>query len=533
MKTNEIIVPFDVVLPASTIIRAGDLTMLYEEGNLRNIKHGHIEIIRMIYPAIRNQHWQTAPYELQDEKVELSEKGFMISYKAMYKFQELHYKAFCTIEGKQDNTIIFSFEGEALSPFLRNRIGLCVLHPVRECIGRKVIITGADGSLRHFEFPELISPHQPFVDIRELQWETEYGIKGTLVFEGDIFETEDQRNWTDSSFKTYSTALHLPYPVQVVTGQKTGQRVTLKVSLGASGIPGKKGSITEEKLSFPNIGYIWPQMEETTAEQINRLKKIPFHHCRIEVRFDKKDWQKEFSTACSQIRQTGVPIELIVFFEKANDAELKELITEIEKPGIRVFSILVLQNNHRCTPPVLMKSAYDSIKESFPSARVGYGTDEHFAELNRNRPMDIPFDFVNFTIYPQVHNSDIRTIIENLENQADTLASAKIFIQGRPIHISPLLFNKSFNADPRLQSRFAALWTLIAIQNVSETELITLDGSFIPDSGATPLYDLLLMISEFKPQWIIRRYEDNELLVNGLMLENADGERIFFTGLPK
>jgi len=34
----------------------------------------------------------------------------------------------------------------------------------------------------------------------------------TISFEGDVFETEDQRNWTDASFKTYCPPLRLPYP---------------------------------------------------------------------------------------------------------------------------------------------------------------------------------------------------------------------------------------------------------------------------------------------------------------------------------
>ena len=38
---------------------------------------------------------------------------------------------------------------------------------------------------------------------------------------------EDQRNWTDASFKTYGTPLELPFPVEVVSGTKIVQTVTL------------------------------------------------------------------------------------------------------------------------------------------------------------------------------------------------------------------------------------------------------------------------------------------------------------------
>jgi D-apionolactonase len=40
---------------------------------------------------------------------------------------------------------------------------------------------------------------------------------------------EDQRNWTDASFKTYSTPLELPFPVEVAAGERIFQRVVLSI----------------------------------------------------------------------------------------------------------------------------------------------------------------------------------------------------------------------------------------------------------------------------------------------------------------
>ncbi len=64
-------------------------------------------------------------------------------------------------------------------------------------------------------FPEEISPHQPFRDIRAMHWKITDSMEAHLYFEGDVFETEDQRNWTDASYKTYSTPLDQPYPAKV------------------------------------------------------------------------------------------------------------------------------------------------------------------------------------------------------------------------------------------------------------------------------------------------------------------------------
>jgi hypothetical protein len=95
--------------------------------------------------------------------------------------------------------------GAALSDFQKNRIGFCVLHPIRECAGKTATTFHSDGSMSQFIFPEQISPTQPVKNVKSMIWEAAPGIKARLDFSGDIFEMEDQRNWTDASFKTYCT----------------------------------------------------------------------------------------------------------------------------------------------------------------------------------------------------------------------------------------------------------------------------------------------------------------------------------------
>ena len=69
-----------------------------------------------------------------------------------------------------------------------------------------------------------------------------------LYFEGDVFETEDQRNWTDASYKTYSTPLDQPYPAKVTKGTALFQRIEFSLE--------SKLPVTErkdEKIFF-NVG---------------------------------------------------------------------------------------------------------------------------------------------------------------------------------------------------------------------------------------------------------------------------------------
>ena len=47
--------------------------------------------------------------------------------------------------------------------------------------------------------------------------------------EGDTFEMEDQRNWTDASYKTYVRPLALPWPYTLEPARADRQSVTLAI----------------------------------------------------------------------------------------------------------------------------------------------------------------------------------------------------------------------------------------------------------------------------------------------------------------
>lgn len=138
-----------------------------------------------------------------------------------------------SITGDRNNTVIFSFEGTALSSFEKNRIGICVLHPTDTCTGRNCIITHTDDSTEQSYFPEEISPVQVFKDVRSMKWLSDK-ITCSIDFEGDVFETEDQRNWYDDSYKTYSTPLSIPFPVRISEGTRISRRVTVRTGANAN-----------------------------------------------------------------------------------------------------------------------------------------------------------------------------------------------------------------------------------------------------------------------------------------------------------
>ena len=129
-------------------------------------------------------------------------------------------------------------DGRGAADMLYNRIGFCMLHPWRGA-ARLVLTRGEtpSGTRSRQRCRGLIAPQRfekgayvPAVSVtrRRLEIELERAAARSLEFDGDLFETEDQRNWTDASFKTYCTPLALGFPHELTDGERTlAQAVTV------------------------------------------------------------------------------------------------------------------------------------------------------------------------------------------------------------------------------------------------------------------------------------------------------------------
>lgn len=123
-------------LPVRRPLRAGPLTLEYEDGDLRYIRLGDREVVRRWYVAVRDRDWGTVPGHLSGENIEIESDHFRIEYCVEHRQGDIDLAWTGSISGTAEGTIRFRMEGIARSTFLRNRIGFCVLHPIRECTAR-------------------------------------------------------------------------------------------------------------------------------------------------------------------------------------------------------------------------------------------------------------------------------------------------------------------------------------------------------------------------------------------------------------
>ena len=554
------------LLPAQTKLKAGELDLVYENGAIRWIKLGDTEILRMIYSAVRDRNWGTIEPKIESEILEIGENSFDIRLKVSYHADPIHFVADYHISGEK-NRIRFEMLGTALSDFLKNRIGFCVLHPIAECIGKKAKVSHPDGSRSDFVFPEQIAAHQPVKNIQSINWSPESGITVEMNLSGDIFEMEDQRNWTDASFKTYCTPLELDFPVQMKMGDSVSQVVELIVKTEAL----QKNSEVEYVFSWnhdqiselPELGTALSSRKETmTGTEINLLKKLQVKYLRVELKMQEVGVRYVLEKATRESLLLACPLFVVLYFSDNYLAEYQQFADMSNELDVWIKYLLPVGENH------LSFAAFDElepqIRKDFPGIQLGTGVNACFAELNRTRPIAEKADFVSFTICPQVHAFDCASLVENLAAQAEVIKSAKNLFKGKPIFISPVSLKQRFNVvatatepeslagtlpssvDPQQMSVFAASWTLGSLKFLAQTgvDLISyyesvgwkglIQGKYEPDcpvkfqakaNDIFPVYEAMKEITGFSQ--VLHSQSSHPLLFDGLVVKSKLETKLF------
>ena len=283
-------------VPAPMVeLRAGPVSVWFDRQwvSLRRFRIGSREALRAIYPAVRTNTWKTVAPLVKKVRIDSSADRFRITFEARHVVgagADFVWRGELT--GEPDGTVTYRFDGRARSAFESNRTGLCVLHPSLECAGRRVAVEHVDGRTTRSVFPDTVSPHQPFFDIRSLTHEVAPGLSVRVTMEGEAFEMEDQRNWTDASFKTYGGALSRGLPLRFSAGQRVQQTARFEVLEAPPARlrrlpvqPTRLRLPTAATTALPSIGTRWaPEPGPLEAQDVERLRSLEIRPFRDRCR---------------------------------------------------------------------------------------------------------------------------------------------------------------------------------------------------------------------------------------------------------
>jgi hypothetical protein len=515
------------VAPARRL-SAGSLSCWLSEGGLRDVRWCDVEVVRGISYLFRDRDWGTSSASVERLAVEESRDAFRVRFDLRIATPEGCLNAEARIEGRSSGELDFEVIAAPDAPLETNRCGFVVLHPAAVA-GSALRVEHTDGRVSDTEFPLEISPAQPVFDIRALAHSPCEGVEAACRLEADLphdpagkFEMEDQRNWSDASFKTYVASLLDPWPYVLPAGKRLAQRISVRMTgrprVAAQGSAdrsiefGSPGAAT-----MPEIGVgVPPGLHRADPREVDALRGLRASWWIAEATLDQADVSADLAAVAAHRRGLPVRVQLDMVVPDSLSAEeaAARSAAVCEAVGLAVDAVRLLavsylksfQPSDRWPDLPPLEEYARAARKSFPHARVGGGMFTYFTELNRKRPSADELDFIGHATCPIVHAADDRSVMQTMEALPHIVSSVRAAWPGMPYRLGPSAIAMRRNpygdapasnprrervplaaVDPRHGARFGVAWVVAYAATVAPLglELLALLDGHGP-SGPLP-----------------------------------------------
>ena len=485
----------EAVAPLRQLV-AGPLGVAVADGAIRSLSWHGVEVLRGVDYPVRNADWGTYPSSTASENIEELEDRF--TYTRQFTVGRGLFAGRFACEGRAYGAVKFSLQLTAAREARVNRAGFVVLHPVSGFAGAPLEIVHGDGTRESTRFPEFISPSQPIFDIASML-QTANGVVADIVFSGDVFEMEDQRNWSDASYKSYCRPLSLPYPYDVPAGTVIEQSILIRLS--GSGSLGAKSAGDEFRLG-PPTGRPLPELAlalETGWESTDpALADLNPSSTVLRLDLTTPDWAASLPTLLKSVHGE-LDLELVVSDDAfAIAQEMAGLRTELAQSGTTPRSVTPLPRAYlksyqpQATWPsgATPEAAIAAARQLFSDVSIGGGMLSNFTELNRYRGAALAGDFLTHGTTAIVHAADDASVLQTLEALPQIFASAEALAPGKPYRLGLVSIGMRSNpygtaladnpegrripmamSDPRLDGLFGASFLVGAVASTENSRV--------------------------------------------------------------
>jgi len=247
---------------------------------------------------------------------------------------------------------------------------------------------------------------------------------------GKVLEAEDQRNWTDNTYKIYSGSLSEPRPFVASAGSIWSQSVTFEIDPPSNQVPDGSKIVVKEIDSLPSIGLQFNTDSLLPADALNTaLFFLDIDHIRV---------NEESVTAqkINAVSANGLIVEAALLSSNSGE-KLHQDIAHLNKQ-IPAGSRILIQREGREIVEQLDLPLNKSLSSFVP------GTDAYLVDLHRNK---YQFgDSISYSMVPTVHSSDTETIFKTLYTQIESINFAQEFLAPQVL-ISPITFSTRGNPE--------------------------------------------------------------------------------------
>lgn len=403
-----------------------------------DIKFQGQTVLRSVRAVIRDRNWNTADLEI--DTLTQTENVFELAVHSVGFDAEFAGIVSAKFEGA---VATFTMELTAQQAYETNRTGLIVLHSP-DVAGAKLEVTHSNGETESAKFPMSISPNQPVLDIAALGWQ-QGNLQIDLAFAGDVFEMEDQRNWSDASFKTYSRPLSKPFPYSVASGEKILQILKIQVQQISAPIERAK----QNRIALTKSGK-FPQIEVGASTAPDALPESwetfgnPKNYSPVtEVTLVELDLQST-NWKAALIRAAQSSKKLDVRFIANAESDLLAAVTQLQE--LPVVRVAVFDSASHVSNPALVEAVRQALAEAKITIPVASGARSHFTEFNREQETILPGAIeITFASTPLFHSLTTEQLLESVAMQRIIAHQVVKMADGKPVHIGPITLRPRFN----------------------------------------------------------------------------------------
>jgi D-apionolactonase len=482
-------------------VAAGGATLTVVNGTVRWIAAGGTETVRGIYGAVRDPNWATIQPVFTTYEGDIQEDAFTIRFQAQcVRPGDVDVAWEGTIAGGADGSVTFTFDGLCRSSFMTPRIGLCVLHPPR-LAGQPVEVDTLFGTL-HARFPDLITQYMPFSNMVGMRHDADTPHETNIGFEGDLFETEDQRAFTDASYKTFSRPLEMPRPYKVDTGTVVRQVVTVRhphlpaqdaAAVGPAAGPSAWLHIgAAAGAAMPSIGACLPPADLLPNARVTEaVRSLGLAHLRASIAVDSPDALAEADRAASEAAAVGAALEVLLVGASGSPG-LDAAVAHLAQVGVPLARLMAVDPAGNTTTAPLAAQARQALRASGLEVPLVGGSRGYLYQLISRGVPGNDVDIVSFPTNPQVHAFDEASMVETLEALPAGVRTAAALAGGKPVAVAPVSLRPLFNPDlvgpeappppgalpwrydERQVTPFAAAWTLGCVAAFAAAGVVSL-----------------------------------------------------------
>ena len=416
--------------PDTQRVEHAGFTLDIARAAIRNVTYQGVQIIDLLYTAIRPWDWSTLDPDEHSEVIQIVGENCVVTITDLFA-SSMRGKTVLTLQ--PNGKFIVDYQLTGLGKFEINRWGVCFCLHTGDWMGATVKTSESEYKLAAEISPQRVIDGVTqglFPASNDMHFVAKDNRSLKVSSTGKILEAEDQRNWTDNTYKIYSGSLAEPRPFIIEKDLTWHQLVEFEVSVpDGSAIDGSK-IIAKDISSLPRIGLQFNTEALLPNDDLEKaLFILDIDHIRI---------NEESLTAqkIATVSKSGLALEAALL--SSNSGE--QLGREVEHLTTRVpaGSRLLIHREGR-----EIVQADDLPKNNSLNSHIP-GSDAYLVDLHRNK---YNFgDSVSYSMVPTIHSSDPETIFKTLYTQRESIEFAKKFIAPQ-VSISPITFSTRGNPE--------------------------------------------------------------------------------------